>query len=192
MANPGGQSDWLEWMQRLIAGDADAEAGLVSRYKEGIAIIINRVVHNEAVTDDLSQETFRIALEKIREGQVREPERLSGFICGIARNLALDHVRRARRWMSPEDSGHTERIGDSQPSPFEQLWHKERAELMRQLIGELRIERDREVLTRYYIAEEPKEQICASLGLTSLQFNIILFRALKRYRELYIKRFGSP
>src|SRR5689334_3603219 len=108
-------------MKRILAGDADAETELVSRYKDGIGIIINRVVHSKAVTEDLSQETFRIALEKIRDGQVREPERLSGFITGIARNLALDHMRRTRGLMSQEDVSHTERIRDPQPGPFEQL-----------------------------------------------------------------------
>jgi hypothetical protein len=37
----------------------------------------------------LYQETFRIALEKIRRGDVREPEKLSGFMGGIARNLVI-------------------------------------------------------------------------------------------------------
>ena len=41
------------------------------------------------------------------------------------------------------------------------------------------------------IAEEDKERICADLGLTSMQFNSVISRALKRFKELYLKRFGK-
>jgi RNA polymerase sigma-70 factor (ECF subfamily) len=185
------ETDWLEWVRRIIAGDADAEADLVRRYKDGIAVIIQKIVHNESVKDDLSQDTFRIALEKIRNGDVREPERLSGFICSVARNAAIDYVRRVRRATNQEEIGNAERISDPQPNPFEQLLRKERAEIVRQAIGELKVERDREVLFRYYIAEEDKDRICADLGLTSLQFNGVISRALKRFKKLYLKRFGQ-
>jgi len=191
VSNPSNESDWLAWLRRIIAGDADAEAELVSRYKDGVAIVINRVVHDESILEDLSQETFRIALEKIREGQVRDPERFSGFICGIARNLAIQYVRRKRRLRNQEEIGQVEQIRDPQPDQFEQLWHKERAEVVRQVIGELKAERDREVLIRYFIAEEDKDHICADMGLISLQFNSVLHRALKRFKELYVKRFGD-
>lgn len=184
-------NDWMAWLQRVTAGDAGAEAELVSRYREGVVIIIGRIVSNESVADDLFQETFRIVLEKLRDGEVREPERLSGFICGVARNLAIDSVRKMRRATNQEEIGNAEQIRDPQLDPFEQLWRKQRAEVVRQTISELKVERDRQMLFRYYIAEDDKEQICAELGLTSQQFNSVIFRALKRYKELYMKRFGD-
>jgi RNA polymerase sigma-70 factor, ECF subfamily len=185
------ENNWQEWLWRITAGDEDAEAELVSRYKDGITFIIQRIVHNESVVEDLSQETFRIVLEKIRDGDVREPKRLSGFICGVARNLAIESVRRMRRATNQEEIGNAEQVRDSQPDPFEQLLRKERAEIVRQAISELKAERDREVLFRYYIAEEGKDRICADLGLSSQQFNSVVSRALKRYKELYTKRFGD-
>jgi hypothetical protein len=48
------------------------------------------------------------------------------------------------------------------------------------------------MLFRYYIAEEDKDQICADFGLTRDQFNRVIFRALKRYKELYVKLVGKP
>jgi RNA polymerase sigma-70 factor (ECF subfamily) len=178
-------------VRRIIDRDADAEAELVRRYKDGIAIIIGRIVRNESLTEDLSQETFKIALEKIRDGDVRDPERLSGFVCGVARNVAIDYVRRMRRLTNQEEIGNAEQIRDPRPDQFEHLWRKERAEIVRQLISELKAERDREVLSRYYIAEEDKDLICADLDIDRKQFNSIVFRALKRYKELYLSRFGE-
>jgi RNA polymerase sigma-70 factor, ECF subfamily len=127
----------------------------------------------------------------MRRGDVREPERLSGFICGVARNLAIDHVRRVRKSTNQEDVGITEHVSDPTPDPYEQLWRKERARIVRGIINELRVKRDRDVILRYYIAEEDKEQICADLGLSREQFNGVIFRALKRYKELYEKLVGK-
>lgn len=191
MVKASDETDWFEWLRRLTAGDADAKAELVRRYKDGIAIIIGRIVHNDSLAQDLSQETFRITLEKVRDGDVREPERLSGFISGVARNLAIDAIRKVRRATNQEEIGMAEQIRDPQLDQFEQLWRKERAEIVRQTISELKVERDREVLFRYYINEQDKDQICAELGLTRQQLNSVLFRALKRYKELYTKRFGD-
>ena len=191
VVNASDENDWHDWLRRVTAGDADAEAELVRRYKDGIAIIIQRIVHNESTAEDLSQETFRVVLEKIRKGDVREPEKLSGFICGVARNLAIDSARKTRRSAAGQEAVDADDIPDPQPDQFEQLWRKERAEIVRRTIDELKSKRDREVLFRYYIAEEDKERICADLGLTSQQFNSVIFRALKRYKELYKKRFGD-
>jgi RNA polymerase sigma-70 factor (ECF subfamily) len=185
------EMDWFEWMRRIIAGDADAETELVRRYKEGVSIIIGQIVHNSSITEDLCQETFKITLHKIRAGHVREPERLSGFIRGVARNVAIDYVRKMRQLTNQEEIGKAEQIPDPQPDQFENLWRKEKADIVRRTISELKVERDRQVLSRYFLAEEDKSQICADLGLTSKQFNSILSRALKRYKELYLKRFGK-
>jgi DNA-directed RNA polymerase specialized sigma24 family protein len=71
------------------------------------------------------------------------------------------------------------------PDPLEELVQKEEADLIRQILKEMPNERDGQVLFRFYIAEDDKEQICADLGLTSLRLNLVLHRARERYRELY-------
>jgi RNA polymerase sigma-70 factor, ECF subfamily len=169
----------------IRAGDQQAEAELVERYSRGIMIIIRREVSDTTVVDDLYQETFRIVLEKIRQGQVRDPMKLSGFVCSIARNLAIHHFRHAARWERLIEIEEAIPLPSSVPNQFEELLQKENAAIVRQVIMGLPTERDRQVLFRFYIAEEEKGKICADLGLTSLHFNLVLYRARERYRELY-------
>jgi RNA polymerase sigma-70 factor (ECF subfamily) len=74
-----------------------------------------------------------------------------------------------------------------------QLLRREKAALVRRLLEELRSERDRQILFRFYIAEEDKEIIRADMGVTGPEFNMILFRARRRYRELYEQHIeGGP
>ena len=177
---------------RIICGDARAEEEMVRRYKDGISIIIGKIVQSQFATEDLSQDTFRIALEKIRHGDVRDPKRLSGFICAIARNLAVEYVRKLRRLTNQEEISEADQIADPAPNQLDHLFQQERARLVHQVIDSLKLERDREVIFRFFIVEEDKDKICADLGLTKAQFNNVISRALQRYKELYIKLGGEP
>jgi RNA polymerase sigma-70 factor (ECF subfamily) len=178
-----------ELVRRILAGDRDAEEELVGRYSRGVSILIGRIVRNACTTEDLCQEAFRLILEKVRRGDVREPERLSGFICSLARNVAIEDLRKARRAM-PVDDVETSSISDLAPDQLGQLLRKEKANAVRQVLRELSSVRDREVLYRYYIAEEDKDQICADLELSALHFNCVLHRARERFRQLYQKSGG--
>ena len=173
-----------ELVRRIRAGDAAAESELVSRYGRGVTILIHRASSDASAVDDLYQQTFQIALEKIRRGDLREPERLSGFICSLARNLVIDHFRKAAARRFP-GSAEGSLAADPAPGPLESLLRVEKASIVRRVLAELPSERDREILFRFYITEEEKESICRDLGLTSLHFNRVLFRARERYRELY-------
>ncbi|MFY9551560.1 MAG: sigma-70 family RNA polymerase sigma factor [Thermoanaerobaculia bacterium] len=169
---------------RIRRGDRDGEDELVSRYRRGLAFILNRASGNTSTADDLLQDTFRIALEKIRRGDLREPDRLSGFLCALARNLVVDHFRKVAARRLPKNIENVALVSIA-PDPLEKVLRTERATHVRRVLSELTSDRDREVLFRFYIAEDDKVAICQDLGLSSLHFNRVLFRARERYRELY-------
>lgn len=180
-----------ELVRRIIARDSAADEDLVRRYEKGVAIIIDRIVQNESVTEDLSQDTFKIVLQNVRRGDLRDRERLSGFICSVARNVAIDFVRKARKKLIQEEIGQAEHVPDPAPSQLDAILREERARAVRNVIDELKIERDREILRRYYVLEEDKDQICAALELTRTQFNNVLSRAKARFKELYVQLVGG-
>jgi RNA polymerase sigma-70 factor, ECF subfamily len=180
-----------EIVSRIMAGDPEAEEELISRYSHGVSVIIDQIVRSASAAEDVSQETFRIALEKIRRGDVRQHERLSGFICGVARNAAIDYVRRARRTTNLEDVGNAEDIPDPAPNQLDEMMSREKALIVRRVIGELNRNRDSDLLFRYFIAEEDKDSICADLDLSRIQFNSVIFRARARFKELYARYFAQ-
>jgi RNA polymerase sigma-70 factor, ECF subfamily len=175
----------VDLVSRIRAGNRQTETELVERYSRGVMIIIRREVRDTAAAEDLYQETFRIILEKIRHGDVREPERLSGFVCGVARNLVIDYFRRATRQESMTEIEEAAPLPHPAPDQLQELLQKEKADLVRQVLKEMPNERDIQALYRFYIADDDKEQICADLGLTTSHFNIVLHRARERFRELY-------
>lgn len=174
-----------ELVSRIRAGDQQAEVQLVECYSSVVMSIIRREVGATALADDLYQESFCIIIEKVRRGDVREAEKLSGFVCGVARNQVIKHFQRTARQRNLARTEDADSISHPAPSQLEQLLQREKADIVRQILKEMTNERDIQVLFRFYLAEHDKKQICADLGLTSMQFNLVIHRARERYKELY-------
>ena len=182
----------VDLVRRIVSGDPAAEAELVQRFSRALSFLLRRLTRDEAAAEDLYQETFRLVIEKVRGGELREPERLPGFVSSLARNLFLGSVRRSgRRQKWHGDAEATEAAPDPAPGQLAKLLAQERAATVRRVLAELRNDRDRELLSRYYIAGETKEDICRDFELSDLHFNRVLFRARQRYRELFEGRQGA-
>lgn len=176
-------------VRRIVSGDAAAEAELVQRFSRATSFLLRRLTRDDAAADDLYQETFRLVIEKVRGGELREAERLPGFVSSLARNLFLGSTRRdGRRRQRHEDPEAAETAPDPAPGQLAKLLARERAATVRKVLAELKNERDREILSRFYIADQDKEAICRDLQLSDLHFNRVLFRARQRYKELYEQR----
>jgi RNA polymerase sigma-70 factor (ECF subfamily) len=175
-------------VRRIQDGDAAAEAELVLRFSEGLSFLLRRWTRDRTAAEDLFQETFRLALEKIRKGEVRDPDRLAGFLRSLAKNLSIEHYRRgSRREVREEELEAATEMTAPEAGQLGTLLRQEKTALVRQVLAELSSGRDRQILFRFYIAEEDKEQIRSDLGLTGPEFNLVLFRARRRYRDLYEK-----
>jgi RNA polymerase sigma-70 factor, ECF subfamily len=189
---PAGPDPIVDLVRRIISGDPAAEAELVERFSRALSFLLRRLTRDEAAAEDLYQETFRLVIEKVRRGELREPERLPGFVSSLARNLFLGSVRRGGRrqkWHGGSEA--VETAPDPAPGQLTRLLAQERAAAVRGVLAELTNDRDRAILSRYYIAGEDKEDICRDLGLSDLHFNRVLFRARQRYKELFERRQGD-
>ena len=188
----GGSDPIVDLVRRIVSGEPAAEAELVDRFSRALSFLLRRLTRDDTAAEDLYQETFRLVIEKVRRGELREPERLPGFVSSMARNLFLGSVRRGgRRQKWQGDSEAAETAPDPAPGQLARLLAKEKAATVRGVLVELKNDRDREILSRYYISGEDKEDICRDLELSDLHFNRVLFRARQRYKELFERRQGE-
>ncbi len=171
-------------VRRIQAGDRTAEAEMVERYSRGVLFLLRRLSGGAESAEDLHQETFRIVLERLRHSGLDDPGRLVGFIQGTARRLYLGERRKHLRRKTDAAGEELPDGADPVPSQLESAVRDERARLVRRMLSELRPERDRRVLYRFYLAEEDKDRICVDLGLSHKHFNRVLYRARRRFREL--------
>src|SRR3954468_4953920 len=177
-------------VRRIEAGDATAEGELVQRYSRGLLYLLRRLGAPPELAQDLHQETLRIALERLRQRGLDEPAGLAAFLRGTARNLVIAERRKTARRRTDADDEELAQAVHPAPSALSGVLQDEEAETVRRLIRELPTDRDRQLLLRFYVAEEEKGTICSDLGLDSLHFNRVLFRARQRFKEI-LERHGK-
>lgn len=81
----------------IAAGKREAERDFVLRYQGPVRAMLLARSRNPDLSADLQQEVMIEAICALRRGQLRDPERLSGFVLGIARNLLNNHLRSSYR-----------------------------------------------------------------------------------------------
>jgi RNA polymerase sigma-70 factor (ECF subfamily) len=173
---------------RIGRGARDAEEAMVRRYGAGLLYLLKRRTRDPELALDLRQDTFRIAIEKLRSSRLDEPERLAAYLRAVALNLWVAHQRKnARRATTPDSDAIEAAADDSGAGPFADVSREQVRDAIGTLLAELGTPRDREILTRLYIKDEDKEGICAALGIDATHFNRVLFRAKERFRELLVR-----
>lgn len=178
----------VDLVRRIVGGEVEAETELVERCGATLRFLTRRFARDDADAEDLYQETLILALEKIRAGEVREPERLAGFLRALAKNLSTQRYRRRSYEVEKPSAEPPDAPDERRPDALGGMLHRERARVTRKLLGELKVPRDREVLLRYYIAEEGSSRICDDLGVDPDHFYRVLSRARQRYRRLWEER----
>lgn len=174
-------------VERIHGGEEHAESELVERYSSGLLFMLQRTSGDPALAEDLHQEAFRIVLTRLRTRGLDEPGGLSGYLRGTARNLLIAERRKRARRKTEADHDHVVTTPDTRHGQAQKVLRHEEAHIVHQLIDELPAERDRQLLYRFYIAEDDKDQICDDLGLSSLHFNRVLFRARQRFKDLWTR-----
>jgi RNA polymerase sigma-70 factor (ECF subfamily) len=166
---------------------ARCESEMVERYSRGLGYLLARQIGDNERARDLLQETFCIAIEKLRENELEQPERLAGYLRGIAVRVALNAGRRRKREPVGLDSSAIAAIPNDERRQFQHVSGEETQSAVHKILQSMPVERDRELLIRFYVYDQDKQEICRELGLNSLHFNRVLFRAKNRFRKLLEK-----
>jgi RNA polymerase sigma factor (sigma-70 family) len=118
-------------------GDSVAFAGIVARYQSLVCAVTYNGTGDLALSEDLAQETFLAAWRDL--ASLRDATKLRAWLCGIARNLTRDHVRRERRDLSHGAQALDMAGGAAvdEPSPREALARTERETLMWGALAEI-------------------------------------------------------
>lgn len=168
-----------ELVARIIAGEAAAEEELIRRFSRGLRFMIQRRVRNPEDARDISQDTLVVVIVKIRAGELKDPNCLQSFIYGVAQRIISGHfLRENRRRDKPLEPLHE--VTSAEPSPFERVEKVQIATYVNQIIAGLRVERDRILLTRYFVDEIDKVELCKELSVSSTHFDMLKNRAINR------------
>ena len=171
-----------ELVSRIRSGDPDAEAALYHIFSTGVRFLLMRRFGRASALDDELHTSFIITVEAIRNGTLREPERLMGFIRTVVLRRMAEHINEQvfRRNQTVDASDYV--IRDRRLTADQALIHTQQQEVARQVLREMSAN-DREVLVRFYLEEQTPERICREMHLTSTQFRLLKHRAKARFGQ---------
>src|SRR5690242_5476362 len=112
--------------------DREAEAELFRRMAPRIRLYGLRHLRDEHAADDLTQQVLITALEALRAGRLREPEKLASFVLGTCRMMVLDLRRGAQRKERLLEQFGADMLAPV-PAPAPQLDHEQLARCVQSL-----------------------------------------------------------
>lgn len=163
-------------LARARKGDLGAFETVVRRYQRRVYGVALRIVRAHDVADDVAQEAFLRAWRSLDRFDLARP--FGPWVCRIAANLAVNHVRspRAREEGLPE--GHRETPARD-PGPLTAVLDSEAQEVLDAAVAGLPAEQ-RAVFVLRAVEEMSYEEIAEALGIAPGTVMSRLFRARER------------
>jgi RNA polymerase sigma-70 factor (ECF subfamily) len=184
------ETSWVALVERVRSGDPSGLEELYRVFSKGIRFYLCRQVGPQDL-DDKVHDLFLIITEAIQRGDLREPERLMGYVRTIVRRQVAAHIDnavQARRNQTDLEYGLA--LSDFRPNPERRIIDEQNMALAMRILNSLH-KREREVLMRFYLKEQTAEQICGEMDLTETQFRLIKSRAKARFGELGKRRLAQ-
>lgn len=177
-----------ELAARVARGDRAAETLLVLRYTRAVlAVLHKRLPQQPELARDLAQETFIIAFARLRGEGIDDPDRLAGFLRKTAIHLVIGELRKVARRRTDADSSSIADTLDEAAGPAALLEREQTTHIVRHVIAEMPVARDRDLLWRYYVLEHDKASLCRAFTLSLEHFDRVVHRARNRFKELVEK-----
>jgi len=182
-------SSWASLVERIRTDDPSGMEELYRVFSQGVRFYLCRQLGTQDL-DDRVHDVFLIVTQSIRRGDLREPERLMGYVRTVLRRQVASHIEQ----IVHSRNNHADlelglRLSDRQPDPERSAIQNENQTVALRVLHSLKT-RDREVLVRFYLKEQAPEEICRELDLSATQFRLIKSRAKTRFIELAKRRFS--
>jgi len=162
-------------VRRTLAGDQQAFASLVDKYKDSVFNVSYRMLGNPSEAEDVAQETFVRAYTQLHT--YKDTHRFSTWLLSIASHLSIDQLRRRRFLALPlENVPFLEWIADVGVGPEEAALAVEASDEMQKVLSVLPA-KYRAVLVLRYWHDLSYEEIAQALHLTPPLVKARLHRA---------------
>ncbi len=176
------------YLEQLRSGDFRTQEHFVSYFSELIRLKLSKRLRSRAEVEDARQETFARVLAALRKDNgVRQPERLGAFVNSVCNNVLLEYYRSDSQ-APPADAEEIQaNIPDPALSVVDVIANREMQSEVRHILDELP-EKDRRLIKEIFLEERDKDEVCLDLGVDREYLRVLLHRAKKSFKSLYLKR----
>ena len=170
---------FAELVERVRLGSGLEELYAVAK---GFSFFLMRQLGKDDLQDKV-HDVFLATAQAIRRGKLRDPERLIPFVTKVTRFYTYSQIENRsqnRRLQGPLEHAN---VPDNRVDLERGVYQKQKVRMVRDILHSMN-ERDCDVLRRFYLQEQSKEQICEEMCLTKTQFRLLKSRAKSRFAKL--------
>jgi RNA polymerase sigma-70 factor, ECF subfamily len=170
---------FAELVEKVRLGTGLEELYAVAK---GFSFFLLRQLGRDELQDKV-HDIFVATAQAIRRGKLRDPERLIPFVTKVTRFYTYSQIERrtqSRRLQGPLEHAN---VPDDRVNLERTAYQKQKVRIVHDILHSMN-ERDCDVLRRFYIQEQSKEQICEEMRLTNTQFRLLKSRAKSRFAKL--------
>lgn len=180
-------------VQKFLSGDESSIEQLINRHKDKVFNYIFMLVKNEALAEDLFQETFYKVINSLKKGKYHDNGKFLSWVLRISHNLVIDHFRKAKQLntLSKDDYEtdlfNTKIVDDK--TVEEDIMDKQVHQDIRRLINLLPDDQREVVVLRHYVGMSFKEiatftDVSINTALGRMRYALLNMRKLAEEKSM--------
>jgi RNA polymerase sigma factor (sigma-70 family) len=176
-----------ELIQRFIKGEQSCFEQIIHRHKNKVYSYISLYIRDQALADDLFQDTFMKVIQSVKAGKYYDNGKFLSWVMRIAHNLIIDHFRRVKQMNTVSNDDYESDIFNSRKfadaTVEDDMIRRQIQKDVRKMISLLPEDQREVVILRHYAGLSFKE----IAGITDVSINTALGRmryALINMRKL--------
>ena len=171
-----------ELISRVLNGDQQAYAGLVSRYQTYVFTLALRVVKSREDAEEVAQDSFIKAYKYLAD--FKGASKFSTWLYTIVNNTAISFLRKKKVEIHSLDNEKVFEVADSKESGMgaNLIEQKSKMAMVNQAISMLNPD-DAQIITLFYKAEQSLDETAQILGIEINATKVRLYRARTRLKE---------
>ena len=177
-----------EVISRVLLGEQNAFAELVTRYQNYVFTLILRMIKSREDAEEIAQDVFVKAYRSLAD--FRGESKFSTWLYTITNTTCITFLRKKKLDVRSLDNEKVFEVAENKDSGFKAnvIEQKSRVNMVTRAIAMLSPD-DAEIITLFYKAEQSLEEIARILGLEINTAKVRLHRARGRLKEKMEKHF---
>ena len=179
-----------EVISRVLQGEQNAYAELVTRYQGYVFTLVMRMIKSREDAEEVAQDIFVKAYRSLAD--FRGESKFSTWLYTIVNTTCITFLRKKKLEVHSLDNEKVFDVADSKDSGFSanMIEQKSRVRMVNEAIAMLNPD-DAEIITLFYKAEQNLEEIARILAIESNTAKVRLHRARGRLKEKMEKHFSE-
>jgi RNA polymerase sigma-70 factor (ECF subfamily) len=176
------------WLGRLLAGEHEAFAEFVDKYKESVFLCCRTLGLKEDEAEDVASETFLAAYKGL--GRYKGRAQLGTWLWAIAYRQAVNYLRKNKRTWQLLDESRGQLGRSKEQTPPATAQGREQEEIVWDAVGQLpRLWSVAVIL--HYREEKMISEIAKIMRIRENTVKTYLFRARRKLKEILAPVFGE-